>query len=209
MGGIDGFDRILHLDRVAFDLAEGSDLEIALSHRDLDPFQAGLPVVVVLVKHRYLLVAGRHELLDDLFGLVVIARANVEHVTVDRSAQQFSARERPDQRHLGLGEDGHGRAGRRGTDVGNQSEDLVFLDQLLGGFDAQVRFVPVVPCLEYDPSAENPAPRVRVIKVRLGSNVHLDTQLRGRARESGRLAEQDDLGSHAWRLTERGSGKRN
>src|SRR5438067_2078784 len=73
-----------------------------------------LRLAVVLVERRDLLVAGRHELLDDLFGLVVVARAHVEHVAVHRSAQQFSAREGPDQRHFGFGEDGQGCAcGRR------------------------------------------------------------------------------------------------
>src|SRR2546430_6546420 len=40
--GVDGLYRILHLDRVALDGAEGGDLQAALRHRDLSALETGL-----------------------------------------------------------------------------------------------------------------------------------------------------------------------
>src|SRR2546430_14422909 len=81
--GVDGLYRIIHLDRVALDGAEGGDLQAALRHRDLGALETGLAVGVVLVEHGDALAADRQHLLDALVGPVVVAGAHVADVAAE------------------------------------------------------------------------------------------------------------------------------
>src|SRR6266567_4412573 len=202
-GRVDGFDRIFHLDRVALHFAEGGNLQIALGHGYFHALQARQPVVVVLVEHRDIRIAVGDQQVDDLLGFVVIAGAHVEDVAIDRGAQQLRAGKGSDQRHLGVGYDGHGRRGRRGADVGDQGEYLVLLYQFRGGVGAQIRFVLVVASLERDLPSVNTASRIDMVQVRFGADVHLDTELGGGAGKCRRLSEQNGFGRDTRHLPER------
>src|SRR6266853_3150776 len=201
--GLDGIDRLrgaFHIDRIAFHLAQRGDLHVALGHGKLDALQTGLPVGIVLVEHGDLVVASGDQLFDDLLGLVVVARTHVEDVAIHRIAQHFGTGEGPHQRDLGLGEDRHRSDGGGGADVGDQSEDLVLFDERPGVFDAEARLVSVIARLELDLPAVYTALGIDRVEVRLGTEVHLDTQLGGRTGKGRRLAEQNRFGGDAWNL---------
>ncbi len=124
-------------------------------------------------------------------GLVVVARADVEDVAVERRAQELGAGERPDERHARFGEDRQRRRARRRADVGEEQEHAILLDQLLGVLGGKLRLVLVVERLHLDPPAVDAALRIHVVQVELRAVAHLDAELGRRSRERGRLPDQD------------------
>ena len=68
-------------------------------------------------------------------GFGVIARTNVDDIVELGVAQKACAGEGTDERHLGSHRDRLRRGRCRRADRTDQREDLVFLDQLLGGDD--------------------------------------------------------------------------
>jgi hypothetical protein len=92
---------VLHVDRVARHAGNGHWLGAAARQRARDALQAGLSEAVVLVEHGDAVDADGGEVLDDLGGLVVVARAQMEDVAMRRRAQGFGAADRADQRQAG------------------------------------------------------------------------------------------------------------
>jgi hypothetical protein len=90
---VDRLHRRAHVRRIALDRAERHRLHAAPGERAFDAFEAGLAVGIVLVEDGEPLDAGARQLIDDLLGLVVVARADVEDVAIERRAQRLGAGE--------------------------------------------------------------------------------------------------------------------
>src|SRR5208282_6676633 len=72
---------------------EGDDREIALLERTLDAIEARFSVSVVLVENCDARDAEVDQLVDQVLGLVEVAGANIEHITIDGISQRLSAGE--------------------------------------------------------------------------------------------------------------------
>ena len=200
----DRLDRLGDVGRVPLHRRGRRNFQVAPAHGALDTFQAGLAVGVVLVEHRDAADAGGHELLHDLLGLVVVARAYIEDIPIERIAQQLRAGERPKERHLRLGEDRQRGLARRCAHVADEREHPVLLDQLAGVLGAERGFVLVVARPNLDLAAVNAALSVDEIEIGLQARVHLDAELSGGPGERRGLSEDDGGRCYAGRL--RGGG---
>src|SRR4051794_11434200 len=167
------------------------DLQTALGERHLGALAAGLAVGVVLEEHRDLLAAGRDDLLDDLLGLVVVARAYMEDIAVEGHAQRFGPGKHAHQRNLGLCHHRQMRDAGRRADIAEEREHLVLLDQLPACRRRHRRLVAIVFADELEFAAVYAAGGVHMVEIRLDAVAHLYSELRRRAAEDRGLPKDD------------------
>src|ERR1051325_5349860 len=197
LGRIDGFHRVCDLDGVALHRAARVDFQPPLGKRHLRALAPRFAVAIRLVEDRDVLAAGRNDLLDDFLGFIVVARAHVEYVAVERRAQHFRTGEHSDQRHLRLRHHWQVRHAGRRSDIAEQREDLVLLNELAGRGRRERGLVMVVLRYELEPTPVHAALRVHIVEVLLDAIAHLNAELRGRSAEHRRLAEYDFVGGDA------------
>jgi hypothetical protein len=125
----------------------------------------------------------------------------MEHRLVERCTQRLGAGEGPEERDLRVGHERQRRQASGCAHVAEQREH-VGLDELVGVGLAAIGLVAVVEGAQLDSLAVDAAGRVDAVEVDARAAVHLDAELRGRAREGGRLAEHEAL-----RLREGGQGE--
>ena len=117
----------------------------------------------------------------------------MEHVTVQRRAQDLGAGEHADERHLCCRRDGKMRRAGRRTDIAEQREHLVLLDQPLARRRGERGLIAIVLGDEVDPATMDATGGIDVVQVRLDAVAHLDAELRRRAAEDRRLAEENPV----------------
>ena len=184
-------------------VATATGLRFRAASASVDAIQACFAIGVVLVKDRDLGQADVVELLDDERGFVVVRRADMKRIAVQRYAQAHGPGEGCHKGHFGLGGQGQCRQAGGRTDVAEQRKDVVF-QQLACVLGTAVRLVTVVQLANlYAPTADA-ALGVELVKVKLGSRMELDTQLGRRPGEGGGLAENDFVGLrvHSWKASE-------
>ena len=144
------------------------------------PASTDLAVGIVLVKHGDALDADRRQLPHDGRGFVRIGRPQVEHVPVERIAQGIGTGAGRKKRHFfGRGQrQGRQRSGR--AHVAKQGKHAI-LDQPAGIAHTTFGLIDVVQALDLDRAPLHTTLGIEPVKIQLGPQVILQTQLLGSA----------------------------
>ncbi len=177
--------------RVAFHRRGSGDLEVALVHRALHAGEPSLAIGIVLIEDGDVLQPDRVQLLDDFFGFVEVAGADVEDMAVERVAQQLCAGERPDEGNACLGEDRQGGLAGRRAHIAKQCEDAFFIDQFLRVCSCTIRFIAVVQRAKLDLATVDASLGIDAAKIGERTLPHFAAEFLGRTAEGGRLADQN------------------
>lgn len=114
----------------------------------------------------------------------------MESIFIERLAQRHGTAEWCNERDLGLGCQGQSRHAGRRSDVAKQRKHITG-DQFFGIFDAAGGLIAIIELAYFNLLATNATLRIDLVKIDLGTLVKLNSQLRGRAGEGSRLAEND------------------
>ena len=178
-----------HIDRITLHRGQRHRFEVLCGQGQGHAVEAGLAIGVVLVEHRNFLQAQFGELFHDERRFVVVRRTHMEHVAVERFAQRHGPGEGGKKRHPRLHRQRQRRQAGRGADVAEQCQHVV-VDEFAGVLGAAFGLVAVVQVADFN-RTQAAALGVDPVKMQLGPLVKLDTQLRSRPSERGRLAHND------------------
>jgi len=136
-------------------------------------------------------------LIDQMFGFLYIAGADMKYLPVEWLAQGQRASERREKRHFGAGKDRQCSVAGWRADVAEQCENLFILYQAPGIFDCQRRLVLVIGSHDLNLPAVNAALSVDLVKIQPCAGIQVDAQLGGRTTEGSGLTQQDTVGGNA------------